>query len=240
VVLTFDPHPLSVLRPAACPRLLSTLADRMQLLGDTGAVDHCVVLHFDHARSLQRAEDFVRHALLPLGLRELIVGRNFACGHGREGSIDYLSALGAGLGFDVLPVELDAVPGTQDAVRSSSTEARRLIQAGDLAAAYSLLQRAHEMTGTVMPRPSASRRTVQAALASAMCAPATADYVGAIRRSGAAHWRPALLRVRDDPVSRHRVVRFDVDEEIDAITGDEVRLRFLDRARAFAQERAHP
>ena len=149
-VVTFDPHPRAVVRPDACPRLLSTLDDRMQLLAATGAVDHCLVLRFDRARSQQPADEFVFTTLLQqLGMRALIVGENFACGRGRQGTVDYLSGLGQRLGFAVTGVPLDVVPGTGEAVRSSSTEARRLIQSGDLAGASELLQRPHEMTGTI-------------------------------------------------------------------------------------------
>lgn len=235
-VVTFDPHPRAVVRPDACPRLLSSVDDRIQLLAATEAVDHCLVLRFDEQRSQQDAEAFVRDTLLmQLGMRELIVGENFACGRGRVGTVAYLSALGLALGFSVAPVALDAVPGTQEAVRCSSTEARRLIQIGDLAGASSVLQRPHEMTGTITraSRASrASRRRIDAALASAMCAPAEADYVGAVRRSGSvAPWIPALLQVRDDRRSSRRMVRLLAEDEVDASPGDELRIRFVDRAR---------
>jgi riboflavin kinase/FMN adenylyltransferase len=231
-VVTFDPHPRAVVRPDACPSLLSSVDDRMQLLAATEAVDHCLVLRFDQERSQQDAEAFVRDTLLTqLGMRELIVGENFACGRGRVGTVAYLSALGLALGFSVAPVSLDAVPGTQEAVRCSSTEARRLIQIGDLAGASSVLQRPHEMTGTITRASRASRRRIDAALASAMCAPAAADYVGAVRRSGSVTpWIPALLQVRDDRRSSRRIVRLLAEDEMDASPGDQLRIRFVDRA----------
>jgi riboflavin kinase/FMN adenylyltransferase len=249
-VVTFDPHPRAVVRPEACPRLLSSVDDRMQLLATTGAVDHCLVLRFDQQRSQQDAEGFVRDTLLAqLRMRELIVGENFACGRGRVGTVAYLSALGLTLGFRVAPVTLDAVPGTQEAVRSSSTEARRLIQIGDLAGASSVLQRPHEMTGTITRASRATRtprRRIHAALASAMCAPAEADYVGAVRRNGsAAPWVPALLRVRDDRRASRRMVQLLAEDEVDVSPGDELRIRFVDRAprgraASTGQEGMHP
>jgi riboflavin kinase / FMN adenylyltransferase len=231
-VVTFDPHPRAVVRPDACPMLLSSLDDRMQLLAATGAVDHCLVLRFDQARSRQPADEFVLTTLLQqLGMRALVVGENFACGRGRQGTVEYLSGLGQRLGFDVTGVPLDVLPGTRDAVRSSSTEARRLIQSGDLAAASEVLQRPHEMTGTITRALAASRRVIEAALGSAMCAPATADYVGAVRLDGASSpWVPALLRVRDDRISNRRMVRLAVDAAFAAAPGDALRIRFVDRA----------
>ncbi|MGJ7505937.1 FAD synthetase family protein [Variovorax sp. GT1P44] len=232
-VVTFDPHPRAVVRPDGCPRLLSSVDDRMQLLAATGAVDHCLVLRFDQQRSRQDAEAFVRDTLLAqLGMRELIVGENFACGRGRVGTVAYLSALGGAVGFSVAPVALDTVPGVQEAVRCSSTEARRLIQIGDVAGASSVLQRPHEMTGTITRSSRAPRRRIQAALASAMCTPAEADYVGAVRRNGSeSRWIPALLHVRNDGRSSQRIVRLLAEDEVDVSPGDELRIRFVDRAR---------
>src|SRR5258707_819878 len=90
-VVTFDPHPRAVVRPDACPRLLSSVDDRIQLLAATEAVDHCLVLRFDEQRSQQDAEAFVRDTLLTqLGMRELIVGENFASGRGRVGPVAYI------------------------------------------------------------------------------------------------------------------------------------------------------
>ncbi|MEJ8823709.1 FAD synthetase family protein [Variovorax humicola] len=231
-VVTFDPHPRAVVRPDACPMLLSSVDDRMQLLAATGAVDHCLVLHFNHARSQQPADDFVLTTLMnQLGMRELIVGENFACGRGRQGTVAYLSALARRLGFSVTGVPLDRVPGTHDAVRSSSTEARRLIQSGDLAGASAVLQRPHEMTGTITRALAASRLVVEAALGRGMCAPAAADYVGAVRyRDDASPWIPAQLRIRDDRSTGRRMVRLVADGALKAARGDELRIRFVDRA----------
>ncbi|WP_213959477.1 FAD synthetase family protein [Variovorax sp. dw_954] len=233
-VVTFDPHPRAVVRPDACPMLLSSLDDRMQLLAATGAVDHCLVLRFDHARSQQPADEFVLTTLMnPLGMRELIVGENFACGHGRQGTVAYLSTLGLRLGFAVTGVQLDRVPGTQDAVRSSSTEARRLIERGDLAGASAVLQRPHEMTGTITRALAASRLVVEAALGRGMCAPAAADYVGSVRqRDDASPWLPAWLRIRDDRETGRRMVRLVTDGILGAARGDELRIRFVDRTQA--------
>src|SRR5918997_6281369 len=59
VVLTFDRHPASVVRPESAPLLLTDLDQKLEILASTG-VDHTVVLHFDEARSQEEPEDFVR------------------------------------------------------------------------------------------------------------------------------------------------------------------------------------
>jgi riboflavin kinase / FMN adenylyltransferase len=240
-VVTFDPHPRAVVQPGACPGLLSSLSDRMQLLSETGAVDRCIVLRFDEERSRQHVDDFVRGTLLSqLGMRELVVGANFSCGHRRVGTVDYLAALGLRLGFGVTPVLLDAVPGSMEAVRSSSTEARRLIQLGDLVGASSLLQRPHEMTGRLTRAPGASHLPMEVSLPSAMCAPAEDDYVGLVRCSGPiAPWIPAVLQVREEPGTRQRIVRLLAEGRMQASPGEELRIRFVDRATGTRNSAAH-
>ncbi len=94
VLLTFDPHPRAFLQPLSAPRMISTVDDRIALLAQSGAVDHCLVLPFDRALSEASADDFVRGLLLSrLGMRRLVVGANFRCGRGRQGDVDYLASL---------------------------------------------------------------------------------------------------------------------------------------------------
>ncbi|SEB25916.1 FAD synthetase family protein [Variovorax sp. YR216] len=245
-LVTFDPHPRAVLRgDAGAPKLLSSLADRLQLLAATGAVDYALVLRFDAARAGQSADEFVSTVLLrQLGMRQLVVGENFACGRGRQGSVDYLADLGIRLGFSVSPVALDSIPalggGSSGAsVRSSSTEARRLISLGDLAGASAVLERPHELTGIVtrsLSRVGASR-VVEAELPATMCAPAAADYVGEVRpMQPGGGWFSALLHVGGQS---GQTVRFEAARDLEARRGDPLRLRFVGRAsgRAPIQDR---
>ncbi|MCU1372908.1 MAG: ribF, partial [Actinomycetia bacterium] len=86
-VVTFDCHPAAVVRPESAPKLLTDLDQRLELLATTG-IDYAVVVHFDEARSLESAEDFVRHELVDcLGARAVIVGGDFHFGHGRKGDV---------------------------------------------------------------------------------------------------------------------------------------------------------
>lgn len=141
VVLTFDRHPASVVRPESAPLLLTDLDQKLEVLASTG-VDHTVVLHFDEARSQEEPEDFVRDCLAGgLGARLVVVGEDFHFGRRRRGTVELLRRMGAGLGFEVLHVPLLA--GT------SSTEVRRLLAAGDVAGAATLLGRPHEVRGVV-------------------------------------------------------------------------------------------
>ena len=141
VVLTFDRHPASVVRPESAPLLLTDLDQKLELLAATG-VDYTVVLHFDEARSQEEPEDFVREVLVgALGARVVVVGEDFHFGRGRRGNVELLRGMGGALGFEVVHVPLLA--------GCSSTEVRRLLAAGDVAGAAALLGRPHEVRGVV-------------------------------------------------------------------------------------------
>jgi riboflavin kinase/FMN adenylyltransferase len=146
VVVTFDPHPRLVLQPHRTVPMLVSLRHRLSLLTATGNVDRCVVVPFDRRQAEQSADDFVRKTLVErLGMRALVVGENFVCGRGRVGTVDYLRKLGERFGFAVDPVAMDVRHEGELSVPSSSTETRRLIQAGHLTRAAALLGRPHEL-----------------------------------------------------------------------------------------------
>jgi riboflavin kinase/FMN adenylyltransferase len=141
VVLTFDRHPATVVRPESAPKLLTDLDQKLEILAGTG-VDHTAVLRFDEARSQEEPEDFVRKVLVgALGARVVVVGEDFHFGRRRRGNVDLLREMGAALGFEVTHVPL--LGGT------SSTAVRRLLEAGDVAGAADLLGRPHEVRGVV-------------------------------------------------------------------------------------------
>jgi riboflavin kinase/FMN adenylyltransferase len=147
VVLTFDRHPATVVRPASAPLVLTDLDQKLELLESTG-VDHVVVLPFDRPRSLEEAEDFVAEVLVgALGARVVVVGEDFHFGRGRRGTVALLRAMGDRLGFEVARVEFAREPGLDGPV--SSTAVRALLAGGQVELAADLLGRPHEVRGVV-------------------------------------------------------------------------------------------
>lgn len=104
VVVTFWPHPGSVLRPGQGPMLLNRLEERIELLQDAGA-DRVEVIRFTREFAGWEPERFVTEVLLPLRPRIIVVGGNFRFGHGAVGTVDTLRALGAGQ-FEVVGLSL--------------------------------------------------------------------------------------------------------------------------------------
>jgi riboflavin kinase/FMN adenylyltransferase len=91
-VLTFDPHPMSVISPSAAPRLLTTLARKAELVGELG-VEELVVIPFDEAFAHEGAQQFIDEVLVgALGATHVSVGENFRFGHKAVGDTDLLHA----------------------------------------------------------------------------------------------------------------------------------------------------
>lgn len=143
---TFEPHPLEVLQPDRAPRPITTLADRLELIAETG-IDTAVVVAFTRAIAALEPEAFVRDALAgTLRAREIVVGFNHRFGRGARGDARLLETLGPSLGFRthvVAPLEVDGVP-------VSSSEIRAALGRGDLERAARLLGRPYALGGEVV------------------------------------------------------------------------------------------
>jgi riboflavin kinase/FMN adenylyltransferase len=146
IVLTFDPHPVTVLKPDIDLRLLTTIEDKLARLQRAG-IEEVLFLPFDHALASLMPDEFVRRILRDgIGVRELFVGEHFAFGKGRAGRIADLVRLGRVSGFLVHPVQ----PVHMDGDVISSSRIRQLLQAGDVRAAARCLGRPYELSGPVI------------------------------------------------------------------------------------------
>ena len=137
VVVTFEPHPLRILRPDVAPRLLTPLPVKLRLLEQAG-VEAVLVLPFTRDLSLMTASDFAREVLAgTLHAREVHEGYNFHFGHKAQGNVNTLDALGKEMGFaSVVYPEL-----TLRGHHVSSSEIRKLIANGEVGKARTLLGR---------------------------------------------------------------------------------------------------
>jgi len=141
-VVTFDPHPLEVLRPDRPPRLLTTIERKIELVSALG-LDELVAIPFTAELSRQTAEEFCDQVLVAtLGARSVSVGANFHFGHDAAGDADLLRSRPQ---FDTDVIELVA----HDGESISSSRIRALVDAGDVAAAARLLGAPYALAGTV-------------------------------------------------------------------------------------------
>ncbi|HKH48336.1 MAG TPA: bifunctional riboflavin kinase/FAD synthetase [Thermoanaerobaculia bacterium] len=145
VVITFDPHPLVILRPDQAPVRLTTPEQKEKLLAEAG-VDVVLVIRFTPEFSRVPARQFVRELLHErLDLREVYVGRTFVFGHGREGDLDLLQEMGSELGFRAFGVDEVVWSGE----RISSTRIRRSIGEGKVEDAAAMLGRPYSISGKI-------------------------------------------------------------------------------------------
>jgi riboflavin kinase / FMN adenylyltransferase len=146
ILVTFHPHPLRVVRPEHAPPLLTTLAEKREVLAESG-LEYVVFLPF--TRTLQRypARRFVEEILIRrIGMDELVIGYDHGFGRDREGGVDTLREIGRELGFAVDVVEAFAEGGEP----VSSSRIRRLLAEGDAAGAARLLGRPYRLEGVVV------------------------------------------------------------------------------------------
>jgi riboflavin kinase/FMN adenylyltransferase len=142
-VLTFEPHPLSVIRPEACPRLLTSLQVKAELIASLG-VRELVVIPFDDSFAQQPPQAFVDEILVArLGATHVSVGENFRFGHNAAGDPALLSA---DRRFGTRVVRLVEADGEI----VSSTHIRALVAAGEVDLAAHFLGAPFQMRGTVV------------------------------------------------------------------------------------------
>jgi riboflavin kinase/FMN adenylyltransferase len=146
VVVTFEPHPLSLLAPESAPPLITTFEQKAVLIAAAG-IDYLVVCEFTPEFSRIEPETFVRDYLFTvLKMRHLIIGHDYAFGKGRRGDFETLTRMGPECGFTL--EDLEPV-GEGNSVFSSSL-ARRLIGSGDMPGAADILGRYHTISGRVV------------------------------------------------------------------------------------------
>ncbi len=147
VAITFEPHPLHVLRPDIAPPLVTGPDQRVQLLARTG-LDALLVQGFDLELAGQSPEEWVAGTVAgALGATTVVIGSDVRFGHKNAGDLGTLRGLGERYGFDVVALaDVEAPQGR----RWSSSWVRSCLAVGDVGEAAQVLGRAHRLDGTVV------------------------------------------------------------------------------------------
>jgi len=144
-LITFDPHPLTVVAPDRRPDLVQTRRQKLSSLERTG-IDEVLIVQFDAALAQLEGEAFFDDYLLPrFPLAAVHVGQNFRFGKGRRGDAGLLAAIGQRAGFDVDCAQAVEVEGRT----VSSSAIRAALREGEVALAGRLLGRPFAVTGLV-------------------------------------------------------------------------------------------
>ena len=236
VAVTFDPHPMAVLRPEHAPVMLTTVETRAELLAEAG-VDHLVALPFDREVAAWSPQQFIDDVLVDrLHASSVVVGGNFRFGSRAAGDVSLLRQVGADRDFDAEGIALDGGP-----MVWSSTYVRTCLAAGDVAGAAEALGRPFSVHGTVVEGDRRGRDlgfpTANVPTGSQTAVPADGVYAGWLRRLDTGERLPAAISVGTNPTfdghRDRRVESYVLDRDDLDLYGVEVEVAFVDRLRGM-------
>jgi riboflavin kinase/FMN adenylyltransferase len=232
VLVTFDPHPLRIVRPEHAPRLLTTPLEKKEILAESG-LDWAVFLTFTGALSRYEPRRFVEEILVGrLGVEELVIGYDHGFGRDREGDPGTLEQIGRELGFSVDVV----APVAADGAAVSSSRIRQLLADGDMVSARTCLGRPYSIRGVVVRGDGRGKglgfptANLQIAGSDKLIPPQGIYAVRGVLRSGtyagALHLGPRPTFKGSPPSIELHLLDFDRD-----IYGEEVRVDFVEQLR---------
>lgn len=149
VAITFEPHPIRVLKKIGWPPLITSFDQKAELISHTG-IDVLVCIQFDEKFASISAYKFVKEMLVDrIGMKAIVIGKDYSFGKDREGNVEFLKKLSVDLGFEVIVANW--IPRTYfGSRRISSTQIREVVMAGDVDEAYNLLGRYYQINGKVV------------------------------------------------------------------------------------------
>ncbi|MCL2543911.1 MAG: bifunctional riboflavin kinase/FAD synthetase [Nocardioidaceae bacterium] len=239
VAVTFDPHPIAVLRPEHAPATLSAVPERIDLLAAAG-VDDVLVLPFSREIAAWTPEEFIERILVSaLHAKAVVVGANFRFGNRAAGDCNALRAAGESHDFVVDEVSLDGGPQVW-----SSTYVRTCLGEGDVSGAAEALGRPFAVRGVVVEGERRGRDlgfpTANVPLRPGAAAPADGVYAGRLTvldGPGAATTYPAAISVGTNPTfdghRERRVEAYAIDERGLDLYDREVEVAFVERLRGM-------
>lgn len=238
VVVTFDPHPIAVLRPEHAPPTLTSIESRLRLLEAAG-VDAVLVIPFDRGIAAWTPEEFIDRVLVgALDAKAVVVGANFRFGNRAAGDVALLRGVGEVRGFVVEGVALDGGPQVW-----SSTYIRNCLAAGDVAGAAEALGRPFTVRGVVVQGDQRGRElgfpTANVPTPVDAAAPADGVYAGRLTRLDTGETYPAAISVGTNPTfdgeRERRVESYVLDRDDLDLYGVEVEVAFLERLRGMVK-----
>jgi riboflavin kinase / FMN adenylyltransferase len=238
VAVTFDPHPIAVLRPEHAPPTLTTVETRAMLLADAG-VDDLLVVPFTRDIAAWTPERFIEEILVDaLHATAVVVGANFRFGHRAAGDVSTLREAGKSHDFMTEGIALDGGPQVW-----SSTYVRNCLAAGDVEGAAEALGRPFTVRGEVVKGDQRGRElgypTANVPTTGMHAAPADGVYAGWLTRRDTGEQFPAAISVGTNPTfagDRERLVEaYALDRDDLELYGVEVQVAFVDRIRGMVR-----
>ena len=234
IVVTFWPHPMSVVAPGHQPLLLTSLSDRIDLLRRYGA-DEVRVVQFTRDVAAWSPQKFVDTILGPLNPAVVVVGENFTFGNRAAGTPQMMREFGKGR-FDVDIIHLVSI----DSERTCSSFVRSALATGDVAAAARHLGRLFRLSGVVVVGDQRGRElgfpTANLPVAADLATPADGVYAGWLRRldQPSAIRMPAAISVGTNPTFdgvERRVESYVLDRTDLELYGINIAVEFVEHLR---------
>ncbi len=230
-VVTFENHPITVLKPETRVDFLIDIDERTRLMRQLG-VDIVVPIKFDRQIAQLSSHDFLQVLYEKLRMRHLVVGPDFAMGHNRDGSLETLPGIARHIGFSFNVVDLMTDP----AGRVKSTTIRRQIADGDVSSAARLLGRNFAVRGVVVRGQERGRElgfpTANVEVAPGLVIPGNGIYATRARLDSGTYMAATSIGVRptfdDGP---ERTIEAYLLNFSDDIYGQTVCLEFVQRLR---------
>jgi len=149
IVMTFDPHPVRVLKQNGHLPLITMNEQKVELIENSG-IDVLICIQFNKEFAAISAKEFVEDLLLKcIGMKAIVVGKDYTFGKNREGNLDLLQTFANNLGFEVIVADwVQTSKGLPN--RISSTRTRELVMSGEVDAAKKLLGRYYQIRGLVI------------------------------------------------------------------------------------------
>jgi riboflavin kinase/FMN adenylyltransferase len=238
VAVIFDPHPMAVLRPEHAPPTLTTVGQRVALLGGAG-VDAVLVLPFSREVAAWTPERFVRDVLVDaLHAKAVVVGANFRFGNKAAGDVATLCDPRAALDFTAEGIALDGGPQVW-----SSTYVRNCLAYGDVEGAAEALGRVYSVRGVVERGDQRGRElgypTANVPTRGLHAAPSDGVYAGWLRRHDTGETYPAAISVGTNPTfageRERRVEGYVLDRDDLELYGADVEIFFVSRIRGMVR-----
>ena len=149
IAMTFEPHPLRVLKQNGLPPLITLYEQKAELIERTG-IDVLICVPFNKAFASISADQFIRDLLVKkFGMKAIVVGEDYRFGKNREGNIDMMKSYASDFGFEVIVADwIKTSKGLTG--RISSTKIRELVMDGHMAEAEKMLGRHYQIRGRVV------------------------------------------------------------------------------------------
>ncbi|MFO7684785.1 MAG: bifunctional riboflavin kinase/FAD synthetase [Desulfobacterales bacterium] len=234
LAMTFEPHPLRVLRQNNRPPLITLLEQKVELIERSG-IEVLICVPFDREFAEMPADAFVEDMLVrKIGMKAIVVGEDYAFGKNRQGNIHLLKSLAPRLGYEVVVTSMvRTVRGMAE--RISSTAIRELVLEGKVELACKMLGRRFQVRGTVVPGRDRGGRllgvpTANLALEDELC-PKNGIYAVMVEVRGEPHAGVANIGYSPTFDDRQFTVEVHILDFNASIYGEKIRVNFTRRLR---------